>query len=1377
MGMGLKATDLERLLSEGADLKSVDLRGARFKGVDLSGRDLAGVNLGGANLSGADLSGANLAGADLSGARLQDARLTGADLSDADLHRARLKGADLSGANLTGARMVRLSLAEVNLKGARLIRADLTEADLARCQLEEVDLSEARLARATLDSSELIRVILAGADGEETYLERATLREVDLSRARLHRANLVQARLIRPTVSGAVFTEADLAEATIEGCDFEGCDLTGAILDQAHLKEVSLAGATVDGTDLQGVRGLSPEELEALRARGAVIHALALSRLLDALLASRAFRVALSLALVFGVGFFFYYYTRPTQQPRDAVLDEAQALRQANQHKEALDLYDALLAKAGDDTEQRMRIQYLRAETLIELDRNEEASAIYRQLAENNQGNKDEEVNARLRLAAVQIDQGSYDEAIPALEAIADDADTAPADVARALISLSSVYDRMGFADKAIQVAERALNRYPDRPVIGLAVNRHIARLLVDRQEFDRAQALLDELEDVVHDDSERAELLMSRAQLYEEMGDQERSLEVMSRLLRDFPDNPEVSPEVRYELAGLLADRGEVEQAQRILQDLMEARSNGSLGRQAAVSLARLLAGVGRNLKALEILEGLEADANLGPEDRGLARLARAEILSRMGKRTEALTILQNLAASQEEGQVAAALLMQAQVQLDLEDLAAAERTFTQIQARFPAVPEMVAAAQMGLAGILEKQGRWAEAETQYQGLLSSATSVDERTHAWERLGNAQLARGDVEAARRTWEEMKAGLPEGEGQARARFGLAQIAESQGQLDAAGALYREVADATRDPNIRAIALQNLAQLYLEHGRPGDAKLTYQEIVDRVPPGHDAAFTARMGLGHLYAQQRELEPAFKLYQAAVDGTALAAQQAEGILAIGRLQLDTGAIAEAEATFQGAIDRFSGRAETVDQARLGLAQAQRARGDLAAATALYRRVAEESEDPATVSAALAAWASLLDDQGRSEEALAVQRQILKRFGDDPDASFQAHMASAGALANSGDTRGAIEAYEALMATTSDPGLKVQVLDGMARARAAGGELEAAAATYQRLIEASADQPDFLYNALMGLASVKAQLGDKDEARALYQRVATGSRDRGLQAWALESIAQLSAEAGDLAAAQAGYEDILERFDDDPAVTAGTRLGLGQLKRASDDLPGARALFEEVRRSARDGSQRAWATLYVAQVMVEQGEDGPALETLLAIPREFPEDPEVILNARLSLASLYRARGKEDEAARVYQDVAGGASFADYRVAALEGLAGIAMDAGDPQAAKAAYQQVLDRFGTNPEAAFTAQLGLARVEMASGADGARAAATRLEGLVPTTGDPVLRAWAVQALAQAHVASGDTSGARAAYRRLLDDDGGMPDLSQEARSYLDSM
>lgn len=93
------------------------------------------------------------------------------------------------------------------------------------------------------------------------------LRGVDLDSGFLGSANLSGADL-----AGANLRNAMLVEANLSGASLRDANLTGARLRGANLSGADLAGANVYGANFLGVKGLSPEQVDDLKKRGAVFH-------------------------------------------------------------------------------------------------------------------------------------------------------------------------------------------------------------------------------------------------------------------------------------------------------------------------------------------------------------------------------------------------------------------------------------------------------------------------------------------------------------------------------------------------------------------------------------------------------------------------------------------------------------------------------------------------------------------------------------------------------------------------------------------------------------------------------------------------------------------------------------------------------------------------------------------------------------------------------------------------------------------------------------------------------------------------------------------------------------------------------------------------
>src|SRR6266700_1334313 len=256
--------DLEQVWMPLASLQNTDLTEAKLRGASLWRGDLSKSNLNMANLPRADLG-----QADLSKAYLSEARLCGATLWGADLNGANLCKADLSRADSYEARRFPVNLRkdkpETTLLLARLCGADLTEARLLGAELLLADLSGADLSEADLSEADL-----SGADLTQAYLSEADVSQVKLTEISSAELNLNES-VLRETDRNAP-SWGDLRKwANHISVNPSQTDLNEAEFFQANRINVDLSEADLTGADFRGVKGLTKEQLEACRARGAII--------------------------------------------------------------------------------------------------------------------------------------------------------------------------------------------------------------------------------------------------------------------------------------------------------------------------------------------------------------------------------------------------------------------------------------------------------------------------------------------------------------------------------------------------------------------------------------------------------------------------------------------------------------------------------------------------------------------------------------------------------------------------------------------------------------------------------------------------------------------------------------------------------------------------------------------------------------------------------------------------------------------------------------------------------------------------------------------------------------------------------------------------
>ena len=112
----------------------------------------------------------------------------------------------------------------------------------------------------------------AGIQLDNAYLWMADLKQAWMPHSSLRKAELIKADLREADLYGADLRAANLRAAKLSQTQLEGADLRGAELRGERFGPANLEDAlSLKGTDLRGVKGLTKEQLEYCKARGAII--------------------------------------------------------------------------------------------------------------------------------------------------------------------------------------------------------------------------------------------------------------------------------------------------------------------------------------------------------------------------------------------------------------------------------------------------------------------------------------------------------------------------------------------------------------------------------------------------------------------------------------------------------------------------------------------------------------------------------------------------------------------------------------------------------------------------------------------------------------------------------------------------------------------------------------------------------------------------------------------------------------------------------------------------------------------------------------------------------------------------------------------------
>ena len=1419
---GLAGGDLRGLDLSGLDLSGADLSGAMLDGLELTGTLLRGANLSGASLVGARLRNVDLGGATLSGCRADDARFEAVVLERVDGEAFRgvnarfsgclWAGANLRGACLDGALLEAEDLAEVELGGASLELAQLGRTDLSRTGLEGADLAGlaglphglagrglrlpppllARLA-SSLSLVEIGRRLAAlltrqltgfAAFVREGGLRRPVvwIREGGLQALVRQQLGELRGRLVRHQpeasllVPGAVLAGMDMRRARLVGldlrdCIFDAADLRGADLRKARLKGATFRGARMDGArledaDLEGAdlegANLSRARMSGCRLAGARLLTVDLERgdlidtdLEDADLSGARLALCdlagarLGQARVDGADFVGALgvsdaAARDLQERGAQVEERADAVRSIARARAWLEELRSRAPEEAAPEATGFRDQDLRERPLAGRDlrgadlrgaRLEDMDLRGTLLAGARLGGAR---MARARLEGADL-SGARAEGVDLSDASLEAADLRGIDAREArLVGASLRGARLEAALLAgvdLSAADLTDTDLADADLSGA----ELARALVEGALVGRVVGLgAGQIEDLV----ERGALLdvaapvpvVSEAPEEERRGLAERVLDVLPGRRRPPPSDLVLEPGVdlsgrdlrRVVLAGLDLSGANLREARLDGADLRETRLQGARLDGARFTGARLS---GADLSAAAAAEARFDDADLQGARLGGLRAPGASFVGadlRAAAFADTSLVDCDLSAADLRGteladsDLSGALLEQTELEgagldhvvvhgtdlvgaLGLESAQVDALTARGAQVAAFRLPSWLRSAVAPRA-----LGLLATVTVAVIGFVLLVKSGPQTGEALEGAALSEVELGEVDAAVLRYEELLEMSAASSERIRIRYEIARLYEDEGRLEEAVEQYRAAnAEAETGEDAAETSLR-LARVLAERGDRPAERAAYGEVLTRIDT--PSALYARALVGLTDSHRAEGDP--ERAEAAMaewmgtmshnSGRALtvSVEMAELWAAGGEYERALGAL--------GALDGY--RLDAEQRARVQLAQAKlhANRGDYSAADALY---AELVRNPRV-------------DRGRTALAAA---EVAWHLGDPERAQ---RLLDAG-------LRG------------THPETEARILLLKARLLREAGEVDAAVALYQRILEVHASDPDAYAAAQLGLAE---SLSDEEQLAMVEGLLDQGEQARAAQI--LLSRARRLRVTGDPSGAEELYGQVLDL--EAPVEARIARFELAQAaiedERIDEGINQLREIQSEV-----EGTERVEVEAAIADALRAAGRLDDAEFAYSGLVAAYPAGSEAAVRGLLGKALVAEARGEVEDARRGYLAVLEQTSSPTLRSEALAALAGNYMETGESEAALTVWRDFLAELPEGHEAAFDANEAIAQILRARGER--QAALETYEKVLEGTSSAERRARAKVAVGELLEEDGRFGDAEQLYRDLLED------------------
>ena len=500
--------------------------------------------------------------------------------------------------------------------------------------------------------------------------------------------------------------------------------------------------------------------------------------------------------------------------------------------------------------------------------------------------------------------------------------------------------------------------------------------------------------------------------------------------------------------------------------------------------------------------------------------------------------------AAEGEEGEMPRALLARAEAKsrLGLQTDAAIE--LRALLARADATPDQSAQAIVSLRQALGAAGIEEGARLQASRLAGMSTDP-QRSAFCLALADAWAAVNDLASVRSA---LDAGLALVEGvdeRTELRLRLARVMADLGDTEAALAAYVELADGPRG---------------------ADARLGAAELLERAGRGAEA----RALLSPLLVSP---EPDIR---------------ARALMSLATTSERSGDTAAALAGVRSILELEGVPPSVMDGARILLARLD--------PTAVDGLVAQ---NPAIRSELLMGRAHELREAGERTDAHEIWVSIAEDPTVDPQTRVDASLSLAELQVEDGDMKGAVERYDALLATAElSRGARGRVSLGRSNALLQAGRLQEAEASFRALLPTGT--PEVQDQCRLGLARAQELRGNTASAGELY--VAVG---RSTGPWSVEAL-----------------------------------LALGRLRESTDDPSGAIEAYRlATRKPGVEASRRTAAEIALAHALAASGDEAGAAQVYASL-LEAP-DAQVRVQARVAVAEA--SLGEDPQAARTLLEAA--------------------------------------------------------------------------------------------------------------------------------------
>ena len=838
---------------------------------------------------------------------------------------------------------------------------------------------------------------------------------------------------------------------------------------------------------------------------------------------------------------------------------------------------------------------YLEASSALALDHTADAARLFRMLQETYPRHPRAR-DAQLSLGQYFIEQGRMAEGRTQLQRLVR-ADASPDQTSRALYLLGEAARAEGDSATALSYFERVARDFPQSDITPAALYA-AATTHVRQDQYEAAATAFETLVQDAPNTPYAENVGTALAEVYYE-------LEQYEDVVQDLnPRLPELSGEARARAVFLLAESHHQAKrfgrAQELYRQLIDVYPSNSYRINARYGLAWIDHRLQRYDAAADEFSQVRTAATVSDSLRRAATYQEAVNRSLSGSPEEAVTLYQRILTTWPSS------------------------AWTD-DARY----------EMGL--LHYDAERYAEAARTLRTLLERHPSFDRTGKAYYWLGNAEMARGNLEAALEAYTaaDTRDAVPASVLQ-EVQFQKAWALYENERYGEAATAFEQLAQEIPNAQRGRDALFWAADSHYQQGDYSRARTLLLRYRNRHPNGRHTA-AAQYALGWTYFEQQQYQPAARAFQQFLEGNAPADDtipyRKDARLRLGDSYFALKRYDDAIAAYESVGG--PGGDYALFQAAQALNRADRPRQ----AIETYQELADLYPDSRWHREALYRVGYLYFQQQDYRRARQTYRDVLERFPSSR-AAPQALYGIGDTFYNQGNLQQAASTYQQVLSRYPDAPIATDAASSLFFALDAMGNRDRASAVIDSFATAHPES-NMVDELRFRQAETAYQSGSTDEALRLFRQFLRTSTDESLLPEAYYYLGLIYDDRNDAQQAATYLTPLVERFPDSPRH-AEAALRLGDIRSGQERYEAARMAYATASESATDPSLRAQARYGQSVALAQLGQPDDAEQLLQQVLEANPSGP-LRASAQLGMARIHEQDGRTADALDVYRTVA--------------------------------------------------------------------------------------------------------------------------------------